>query len=119
MTFRRTITIDDPNRKLNLDFKGINAVKIKVNGKACDTVIWNNSTVDLSNYLKCGENEIELTIYNNLRNLLGPHHLEEGECLNVRPCGFFKERSLWTPFWMEHPKWDDDYCFAEVGLFLK
>ena len=116
MTVRKTITVDDPNKKLNLDFKGINAVKVNVNGKACDTVIWNNSTVDLSNHLKKGENEIELTLYNNLRNLLGPHHLEEGECLNVRPCSFFKGESLFVPSWMKPLEWNDDYCFVEMSV---
>ena len=31
---------------------------------------------DISKYLVIGENEIELTIVNNLRNLMGPLHLK-------------------------------------------
>jgi hypothetical protein len=72
--------------------------------------------VDTSNYLNIGENEIELTICNNLRNLLGPHHLEEGESLLVRPCSFFKGESLWLPSWMKQIEWNNDYCFVEMSV---
>jgi len=116
MTISKAIAVDDLNKKVTLEFKGINAVKVKVNGKPCETIIWNNSTVDLSKCLKKGENEIEMTLYNNLRNLLGPHHLEEGECLNVRPCSFFKGESLFVPSWMKPLEWNNDYCFVEMSI---
>jgi len=119
MTIRNVISFENVDKKLDLDFKGINAVKLKINGSPCDIVIWNNSSVGLSRYLKKGENEIELTFCNNLRNLLGPHHLEEGECLIVRPCCFFKGESLFVPPWMKQFEWNDDYCFVETSLFIE
>ena len=60
-----------------------------------------------------GENEIEITLINNLRNMLGPHHLEEGESYTVRPASFFKEICLWTKTPNE---WNNGYCFVEFGV---
>ena len=96
---------------------GLNAVSIKVNKKKIVTAIWNNCEVDLSEYLKIGENVIELTLVNNLRNLLGPHHLEQGESYRVRPSSFFKGSNIWLwnpsgPF----EEWNDGYCFVETSL---
>ena len=49
-----------------------------------------------------------------MRNLLGPHHLEEGECLRVNPGKFYKEDCVWN----ESPEqgWNEDYCFVEMTL---
>lgn len=116
MTVRKTISVDDINKKIIFNMQGINAVKVKINGEKAETVIWNHSDMDISKHLKEGKNEIELTIYNNLRNLLGPHHLEEGECLNVRPCSFFKGESLFVPWWMKPLGWNDGYCFVETSI---
>jgi hypothetical protein len=52
---------------------------------------------------------LELT--SGLRNLLGPHHLEEGESYGVGPGSFFKEPNIWG-----HAPWNDDYCFVAFGL---
>ena len=116
MTLKKKIYADDANKKIIVNLQGINAVKIKINGIEIDTVIWNHSEVDLSKHIKKGDNEIELNIYNNLRNLLGPHHMEEGECVNVRPCSFFKGDSLFVPFWMKQLPWNDGYCFVETSI---
>ncbi len=49
---------------------------------------------------------------NNLRNLMGPHHLPEGEATWVEPASFFKEQCVWCP----NPKWDENYCFVEMSI---
>ena len=102
--------------KLTLNMLGLNGVHIKVNGKDADTVIWNHSESDLSAYLKNGENTLELMLVNNLRNLLGPHHLEDGESYHVRPSSFFAEKTIWhrnnIPV-----SWNENYCFMETSLF--
>ena len=61
-----------------------------------------------------GKTKVRLTLINNLRNLLGPHHLKEGECLCVGPGSFFKEPCVWN----RNPEeaWDEDYCFVEMGI---
>lgn len=117
MTIGKKLNITNTNKKLVLEMKGINTVGVKVNGKTVATQIWDNSEVDLSGYLLEGENTIELTWANNLRNLLGPHHLEEGECYRVRPASFFKGGSIWL--WrIDTPpdEWNNGYCFVETSI---
>ena len=112
MTLKKTIELSDTSYRLKFQKSGINAVLVKVNGSDAGNLIWNPLELDLSNLLKKGENEIELTIVNNLRNLLGPHHLEEGECLCVGPGQFYKNDS---PFCMGEA-WNDDYCLVETSV---
>lgn len=99
--------------------KGLNGAVIKINDKPVSIEIWNNNEVDLSDYLNIGENTIELTLVNNLRNLLGPHHLEEGESYRVRPSSFFKGKT----FWCWNPDlvndWNDGYSFVETSLLKR
>ena len=86
-----------------------------MNEKAVGTVIWNPTEIDVSKFLKIGKNKISLTIVNNLRNMMGPHHVDEGESLAVTPATFFKEKILWD--WELVPSgWNDDYCFVETGV---
>jgi len=117
LTVKKVFDISNTNQKFVLKMKGINAVGIKVNDKPVTTEIWNNSEVDLSCYLNVGKNEVELTLVNNLRNLLGPHHLEEGECYFVRPSSFFKGKTFWSWNPDLSNDWNDDYCFVETSLF--
>ena len=60
-----------------------------------------------------GKTKIELTLINNLRNILGPHHLEIGESYFVCPSTFFKEECVWT---RNPEKWNDGYGFAELSV---
>ena len=50
---------------------------------------------------------------NNLRNLLGTHHLGEGECVEVTPGSFYKEKCVWNPQGNDDD-WYYGYCFAEM-----
>ena len=59
--------------------------------------------------------EVEITLINNLRNVLGPHHLSEGECYHVCPNSFIKEKCVWNADNPEE-KWNDGYCFVETGI---
>jgi hypothetical protein len=105
----------DTAKKLSFDMKGINAVKLRVNGKDAGVSIWKNGEIDISKFLVIGENTVELTLVNNLRNLLGPHHLAEGESYFVGPFSFFKEPSFWS--WSgKGEKWDDGWCITEISL---
>lgn len=117
LTVKKEFDISDTRKKIVLKMKGLNGAVIAVNGKPVSTEIWNNSEVDLSDCLNSGKNTIELTLVNNLRNLLGPHHLEEGESYRVRPSSFFKGRSIWL--WDANSpaeQWNDGYCFVETSL---
>ncbi len=114
ITVRRTFEVSDTNKKLVLCKKGVNAIRIKVNGKDVSTLMWAPYEVDLSDYLVCGENTVEITIVNNLRNLLGPHHHVGGELLAVGPGSFFDEGSIWTGF--NGGFYTDKYSFVETSI---
>jgi len=116
ITLSKKITLDDTNKQLCLSKKGINAIKVRANGKKEHLLLWEPLTVDLSGDLKTGENHIEITLINNLRNLMGPHHLEE-ESYNVGPASFYKNNHIWKGW---PPRvWDDDYVFVETGIEFK
>lgn len=111
MTLSGEIEITGENPVLELDIKGINAVRVKIADK--EKVMLTDNRLPLSEFGASGKTKIELTLVNNLRNILGPHHLEMGECYSVCPFSFFKEPCVWarTP-----EEWNDGYCFAEMGI---
>ena len=86
-------------------------VALEVNGQPVQEWYWRPFEADLNGVLRPGRNTLELELTNNLRNLLGPHHLQEGESYSVAPPCFFKEPNIWG----NHP-WHDGYCFVEFGL---
>ena len=104
------IDIEGDNPVLELDMNGVNAVRIEINGK-CKTALTDNR-VSLAD-CEHGRQKIKLILINNLRNLLGPHHLKEGESYSVGPFSFYKESCIWNS--EAEKQWDDDYCFVEFG----
>ena len=105
------IEVKDENTSLAMDFKGVNAVRIEI-GDFSKTVLTEDK-ISLKG-VSVGKHKVKLTLINNLRNLMGPHHLEEGECLVVSPRKFFKEKCVWYP--VEQPgQWNEDYCFVRFG----
>lgn len=116
LTVKKIFDIYDVNKYMQIKIKGINVVKIKINEQLVSTLIWNNEIIDLSGYLKQGENIIEMVLFNNLRNLLGPHHLEEGESYMVRPSSFIKGENIWNWNRDKPIDWNDGYCFTEQSV---
>ena len=114
LTVEKKFVLDDNNYCLSFENRKSTYVKVRVNGKDVDTIVWKPYKVDLSDYLIKGENTVELTFVNSLRNLLGPHHAEDGECYEVTPTIFFKDENLWDS-WGRHI-WNDNYCFTEFGI---
>lgn len=114
LVLEKTIWLEDTEYKLVLDKKGINAVQVNVNGQEAGVILWNPTEMDLTPYLQKGENVIRLTVYNNLRNMMGPHHLQEGETYFAAPSSFFKEPCVWN----KNPEsaWNEAYCFVEMSL---
>ena len=120
MTFEKEIILtgnETLNRSVEFSELCSTVTKVKINGTDAGTVMWQPYKVDAGNLLKQGANKIEITVTGNLRNLLGPHHLSEGECLAVAPPKFFHYSPLWSKG--ENPDWVDSYCFVEFGLFFK
>ncbi len=117
LTLRGEIDIPKENPVLQLNRKGVNAVRVKIGGE--EKVMLTNDKLPLSGWTKPGKQEIEITLINNLRNLLGPHHLKAGECYAVGPDSFFEEPCVWKPEGRENdPRcaWHPDYCFVEMSV---
>ncbi len=112
LELEKEIEITDENIKLDLNFKGVNAIKLQI-GDIERTVITDNKLV--LEGLNKGSYKLKLTLINNLRNLLGPHHLTAGEILSVGPNSFFKEACVWYPNVIKD-RWNDDYCFVKFGI---
>lgn len=106
--------LDDVNYKFAFQKAGINAVRLRVNGGEAKSILWEPFEVDIKDDLRVGKNEIEITLMNNLRNLLGPHHLPEGESYRVIPASFYKEYGVWLR--NAARGWNDDYCFVNTGI---
>ncbi len=106
------INICGKNPVLELDMKGINAVTVEING--VNKTLLTDNRIALSDFGVTGKTKIKLTITNNLRNLLGPHHLEEGESYAVTPGSFYKENCIWNM--NSEEQWIDSYCFCEMGV---
>ena len=113
ITFKGKISVDDEQTVLKLDRKGVNVVKVQIAGKE-KTLLWGCDEIELSDWVTSGEHEIMVTLTNNLRNLLGPHHLEVGESYAVGPGSFFKEKCVW--FKRGNRVWDEGYCFVRFGV---
>lgn len=120
MLLKQTVTLTEEeckDRKLVFSDRCSTVTRVYVNGVQAGTVLWQPYEVELGDLLRPGENEIAVEIIGNLRNLLGPHHLEEGECYAVCPSSFFRESKVWCGG--TNPAWNDDYCFVRYGLFLQ
>lgn len=119
MTFRRRIHLTaEEAAAAQLGFAQLcsTVTQVQVNGRDAGTILWHPYTLDIAPLCRAGENEITITVTGNLRNLLGPFHLKEGESYAVCPHSFFHE----SPVWLHgvNPQWDDRYCFVEYGLFF-
>lgn len=112
MTVSGQIEVCGINPVLQLGMKGINVVEVEID-KICKTVLTDNK-LSLDG-LEKGKHNITLKLKNNLRNLLGPHHCGEGECVGVGVGTFYKERCIWRH--IEDTKWNPNYCFVETGIF--
>ncbi len=123
LTLTKSFTVDSTHRHVTLKGRGVNSVRLFVNGEHVKTVMNPPYRVDISEYLRKGENTVTLELLNNLRNMMGPHHLKEGECFFVCPSSFYMESNIFNPLPGADgschgtlPQWRDDYCFVHFGL---
>lgn len=112
MVLEGELDITGENPVLQLKRRGVTAVKVEIGDK--EKWMLTNDKLSLKEFGVTGKVNARFTLMNNLRNLLGPHHLEEGECLRVNPGKFYKEDCVWN----ESPEqgWNEDYCFVEMTL---
>lgn len=114
ITLSRIVTLtktDGLNRMITLKSLAAAVVNVKVNGTLASTLWMAPYEACLDGYLREGENLIELEFIGTLRNLLGPHHLDEGESYIVGPFSFFQDSMLWSNGKNSH--WTDSYCFVD------
>jgi len=105
------------NTILKTNRKGINVVSAEINGNET-VMLTGNGEINLSNLAEEGKHTLKLSLTNNLRNLLGPHHLERGESWHVVPDCFYKEDCLWNSNeWHEREIWNENYCFIDTGIY--
>ena len=112
LVLKLQIDIKGENPVLVVNRRGINAVKIEIN-EIEKTLITGNK-ISLKEFNAYGNTEVKVTAINNLRNMMGPHHIKEGESYNVTPSSFFKEPCIWNL--NPEDDWNDDYCFVEISL---
>ena len=112
LTLETELVIEGEHPVLDIDWKGFNALKVEIAGK--EKVMLTDNRLSLKEFGVQGAVPAKLTLINNLRNLLGPHHLEVGESYSVGPGAFFQEPCVWN----KHPEknWNGDYCFVETGI---
>ncbi len=112
LTVEKEVEVGE-NTLLKLNRKGVNIVIAEIDGNR-EVLLTGKGEINLSRLAGEGLHRLKITLVNNLRNLLGPHHLKEGECFVVCPSSFFKEPCLWSP--EADQSWNEDYCFTKIGI---
>jgi len=112
MILEQEIDIEDVNSVLKFALNGINIIKVEING--ITKTYLNGDNVNLKEFNAKGRTLIKITLINNLRNLLGPHHMSEGEITRVTHSDFYKENCVWSQ--NSDGKWCQHYCFVNTGV---
>ena len=100
--------------ELVLDIQGVNAIRLECG--AWKRTVLTDDRISLEG-LEAGSHPLKVPLVNNLRNMMGPHHLEIGEFISVGPTTFYEEECVWRQ--KKHinnlNKWNKDYCFVCFG----
>ncbi len=100
-------------------------IQVSVNQKPVKALLWAPYEVDVTAFVREGENILSVELFSGNRNLLGPHHHVDGEVYNVGPSSFegvfgWVERpteAVAIEPWMRTKNyWSDRYCFVEFGI---
>jgi len=109
ITLSKNINLKKPENgqrlQLQLCRPDATVTKVFVNGRLVKALMWAPYSVDITDDVVEGENEISIELINSLRNLLGPHHHTDGELYGVGPGSFNGEEN-----------WMDEYCFVRFGI---
>jgi hypothetical protein len=112
LTLSKKITLDKTDYYTVLKGDAINAIRLKINGVDVITKLYAPYRVELKDYLTVGENTVELTVVNNLRNMMGPHHIYKEEDRWVCPGIFYKESNIF-----HHPTGGGADCHDRLPFF--
>ncbi|MBQ7343285.1 MAG: hypothetical protein IJW53_00805 [Clostridia bacterium] len=96
LTLSREVELDSTDYHVMLTGRGMNAIRLSVNGEHVATKLYPPYRVELKDHLKPGKNILEVTVVNNLRNMMGPHHLKNEEERWVCPGSFYKESNIFN-----------------------
>ena len=92
----REFELESTDYHVELTGRGMNAIRLCINGKDVATKLYAPHRVEISDYLTVGKNKFEITVVNNLRNMMGPHHLKHEEKRWVCPGSFYKESNIFV-----------------------
>ena len=115
ITLKGSFRANFDNVKLKLNGR-FHYAEVMVNSQFVGTLMFTD-IIDISPYVKKGENRLEVKLYSGNRNLLGPHHVVGGDMDNeVVPSSFDFSES-----WGEDgsPCFTARYSFSKFGLFDK
>ena len=100
---------------LRLKLAGVNSCRVRINGNDAGFIPCVSGSLRVNGMLKAGKNRLALELTTSLRNMLGPHHLAEGESYKVTTLAFCKEANAvgWIP-----PEFADGYCMVNNGITL-
>ncbi len=84
-----------PGEKVFLEFDGLYSIttKVFVNGNDAGLIAFHPHGIDISNYVRKGDNRIEIELTDSNRNLMGPLHGLDKDPTSVGPGSF---REAWT-----------------------
>lgn len=105
---------DNTNYILSLDNLTAPAAKVFVNGVEVGILAFAPYKLDVTEFLKDGNNEIDVRLLSGNRNLLGPHHKPMGESYAVCP-DTFTDKNGWSDDHSQKP-WTDNYSFLKFGF---
>ena len=80
-------------------------VEISVNGSPKAMLMWAPTALDITPWVKPGENTVEMTLWSDNRNLMGPHHTTHGELDSVTANNYY-DTETYTP----------EYCMLPWGM---
>ena len=82
-----------PGERVVLDIQGLDAItaRVRVNGDEAGLIAFHPHRIDITDFVTPGQNTVRIELTTSNRNLLGPHHAEQREPLNVGPGTFTSE----------------------------
>ncbi|MDH7571217.1 MAG: hypothetical protein QHJ73_16695, partial [Armatimonadota bacterium] len=121
-TYTEDVTLRAPaaNERVLLHLPGLDAVlaKVFVNGQEAGAVLWPPHMVEITRWVREGENRIAVELVSSLRNLLGPHHRSTGEPSHTWADAFEfpPDRHRAKDPIAPGATWTDDYFVVHFGL---
>lgn len=116
----KTFTMEQVNagRRYFIEFPQFDAIVVQaeLNGSKTDPIVFHPYEIEITSWVKKGQNTLRLTLSNSLRNLLGPHHHVGGELVAVGPVSFTGKTS-WTGKQVGENDWYEKRITGKTGIW--